>query len=548
MSATKTNTSFYLIWRDIYLKRLIRNQLLSDVHINIDLDDLDDDGFVEYFSTVSTKDRLENRIFIRLEILDKEYYREYLDHPHRHIINELCIEMIAVPKDYYFKKVGSLPVLFDWCLIPEQVQKLSLYIHPSDDVVGQGRLHDGLIDLFIGSQEDEFNCELVDGLLLSLPPNLQKLSLPSQYEIKVKGVQLPSSLHTLDYECKFDSLKNLIVPSDNHTLKDFRIVDIKLDDLQYLGHQSWINDISLFNINDNIEADLLPSHIKYLSLKNTLGLRGSSLPRGLESLTLYRRFNLDGLPTTLKSLAIFFGQPHNRLFLPQGLVRIEIYDFDQPLNGLFSSTSNLESLRLDEFNHNIQIGDLPNSLTTLKLQRFNQPLPPFVLPRGLKNLIINRYNHSLEKDTIPPLVSILHIGSFCNSYSSIGPLDCLKEIEVYSLDESLGLMLGNVKKISIMFRCIQARDTLRSCTSIQNLTLCQLSSPSILKIRSNRPLPAEFLPGNLRKLKTTRVEFEPVKGVIPDGCVFLETDIFDLSPDILPLSIKRYKYKGHYNV
>ncbi|KAF2076703.1 hypothetical protein CYY_001960, partial [Polysphondylium violaceum] len=87
---------FYLIWRDHYVNRIIRNKICAGLVININLDYLNKNH--QHLSILSTK---ENCIYIKLSIKDISEFYQYTNHPYRQVVNEIS----------FSKRVDVSPIL-----------------------------------------------------------------------------------------------------------------------------------------------------------------------------------------------------------------------------------------------------------------------------------------------------------------------------------------------------------------------------------------------------------------------------------------------------
>jgi len=196
--------------------------------------------------------------------------------------------------------------------------------------------------------------------------------------------------------------------------------------------------------------------------------------------------------------------------------------------------SNLKVLCLIDFNHELQVDVLPNSLKTLYLFSYNQKLKPNVLPKSLTTMSLWEFNQPLLKDSLPNSLVHLSLYSFTGSFESVGPLNNLSSIYIYTLNNSITTMISNILKLKIEFKVLANKEVSLLKTNLEHLTLV-LKPPSFLDyltlvFKSNR-IGVGFLPHNLQCLKTNGIIES--SDVIPNSCKSIITD-YKLDPIMIP--------------
>ncbi|KAF2074112.1 hypothetical protein CYY_004597 [Polysphondylium violaceum] len=541
----KSDSSFYSIWRNSFIRKNIRNKLCSNIVIDISLDDLDQE--YKYLSLFSSQDKIENNILISLTIESKSLLNQYVVHPHKHIINSIWIQPDEENDDYdqYEQEeekegekeqedIESTFKIFDCNLIHDGVIKFGF--HPFySGVKLLGTLPNSLKEICWQSDGDNFNNTDLDNLLsTNLPIGLETLYLPFHYNIE-KDIHLPSSLEKLVYNsngCK--NLEKFIVPP-NKTYKDC-VPDINsIKDLQWLENQKWVTTISIVSLPCDLKLDLIPNHITCLTLKNEKVLAGGSLPEALESLRCkYIHINGMVLPSNLKHL--FVDTWETKTVLPNSLESFTVYSFNQPLQQN-SLPPNLKKLELSNYNQDLKVGVLPQSLTRLDLGSFNKPLCKGVLPYGLKELIIQKFNNTLGQDSLPKSITTLEMYAYKGSFQDIGCLENLSTLGILFLCPSISSLLSNVK-VKLIFKDISPNLCL-SNTSIKDLELVTVG-PS-----QTRTLHTGLLPNGLVRLNVNKIPIH-TNDIIPNGCVSLHSTL-PIKFDILPPSIKFINNKSIKN-
>ncbi|KAF2077959.1 hypothetical protein CYY_000759 [Polysphondylium violaceum] len=237
------------------------------------------------------------------------------------------------------------------------------------------------------------------------------------------------------------------------------------------------------------------------------------------------------VPPKLSSLFVDkFNEKLERDVLPDTLKYLRIRSFNQQLEpGVLPI--NLKTLTLDSFNKKLEPDILPPSLKALYLNSYTRPLDPYVLPQSLTKLGLNNFNHPLQASSLPASLTNLTMDSFCQSLESVGSLPNLHNVFIAQIDQYISNLLVNVKDVSLKFQKMTTTSTQPvslSNTSIEKLVINSVSQTITID--------CGFLPRTLTDLSMTGLAIAS-SSVIPEGCLFLKTDIVDLKPEFLPKSI-----------
>ncbi|KAF2075060.1 hypothetical protein CYY_003627 [Polysphondylium violaceum] len=519
--------SFYLIWRNQYIRQLIRNIFCQNFIINVSKEYLIEKH--QDLSVFSSQDKLDHNI----TILFKGRAGDYLDIDHsiRDVINEVDLDL---------KWDDS----FDLNEIHDGVHKLSLkrekdIYTPDDTITIAGQLPSSITYLYLSSE-----CpSLVQPLLSNLPANLQELELDIQQNSLSGPCIMPQSLTKLKSSpyLYYENLKWFVVPP-NKVYKSCKAYVDSIESFEWLFANKWICNVE---IDPNIVGMLmaqhkLPAHVTKLEMfihDDNIVPDASFIPQTLESLTCgygipishfahLKSLTIAGdypiklekgvLPESLQKLCLYYNQPLEADVLPPHLTALSLYKYDQPLypNVL---PPGLTSLFLNNYNQPLYINVLPSSLTNLNLAVFNQPLNPFVLPSKLKTLYLGKFITNVQPilppNSLPTSLTSLSIFEFNGSFDQCQPLDNLKTLKVYSLVPSLATLLANVKKLYIWVFNIGVRDP-SSMTCLYNTSIKSLQ----LHFNWRNALSRNTFPPTLRYLTLVNANLES-DDVIPSGCV-----------------------------
>ncbi|KAF2075534.1 hypothetical protein CYY_003175 [Polysphondylium violaceum] len=522
------DNSFYSIWRNRFLSSQIRKQVFDSLDIMVDLQDLVANK--QYLARLSNE-----KISLKLGIKSKEHFIEFLDHSERYLITDLEIdpkvEICRWPK---LKEQEQQPDLirFDCSLIPDTVTKVTFWVE--EGIMGYGKLPNSITELGIqysGISWHNFSSRFLDQVLANLPQQLVSLTLPNSCDIR-NQVVLPNSLCELKYTSTYDNLKKLVVPP---SVKVYDMCTIQINDeqgLEWLRDNTWINRVVLNDVSCIITTNLIPSHVVALSLSHNHTLEIGALPAQLQSLVcMYHLPLVRGIvPPKLKYLYVDeFNEKLERNVLPDTLKTLRISSFNQPLEPRVLPI-NLKSLTLDSFNKQLEPDVLPPSLNELYLNSYNKPLNPYVLPQSLTKLQMYDFNHPLQASSLPASLTHLTMDSFCQSLEHVGSLPNLRNVFIAQIDQYISNLLVNVKDVSLTF---QEMTTSAQPVSLSNTSIEKLVIKSVAQTIT---IDSGFLPRTLTDLSMTRLAVAS-SNVIPEGCLFLKTDIDDLNPEFLPKSI-----------
>ncbi|KAF2070538.1 hypothetical protein CYY_008143 [Polysphondylium violaceum] len=576
-----TTNTFYHVWRNNQLKDLIRVKINDGGVIHIDLAHLN--SYSAYLSSIKESSRNWNsNIFIKLEIKNKEQFIQYLAHPFRNLINFLYFTDVV---DVSFLPLEIAPqvereeeeegeeninreervrykIRFDCSLIPESVEKLSVFVQ--DDTICSGKLPESITALDIyQSSIIQLNSSFVKHVLRDLPSRLKSLSLPNDFVFTTvyPKYSFPETLVDFHYTSTDDNLENF---DSAKVLNKCQLRVHKLEALRWVQDNPWIVDLDLFIVPVSEKDPPIPLHITHLTTNVTI-VNFDLLPPGLEFLRCIG--NMTILTTRqlpfLKRLSLdSYKYQLNKNVVPRTLEDLEIIMYNEPLEeGILPS--GLKTLCLENFDQDLQVGILPFSLTKLQLYKFKKLLKPSVLPNGLKELFLYEFNNcetNLLQHTLPPSLTSLSLNSYTGSFENIGPLNNLSRLSIHSLQPSLSKLLSNVVNIKLSFynlestNCSKSKKSKKSKksskssksksvpatflanTTIQNLVL-SYTPTTIQSFGTKFNLYPEFLPFRLVKLETIGVEIHSAE-LIPSSCIFLKTDINGLNRDFVSNSVK----------
>ncbi|KAF2078479.1 hypothetical protein CYY_000229 [Polysphondylium violaceum] len=497
--------TFFLIWRNLFIKRLIRNFVYQDVVIFV-TDGHYDDREYKYLAMFSSQEKLDYNI----SILYNGTMEHYTNSLYRDIINSLIM--------------GS--GIHDFSNIQEGVHSI---IFTADlEKKGCGRLPQSLTYLEMCAYNDSSEVDVVQYVLSNLPSNLKTLAMPCN-NIIARDVLLPDTLTTLDYTSTVNNLQHFVVSAKDRVLDKCVLKVTSKEALTWLHENKWINKISLEEVQDiEFDSNTIPPHVSSIDKYDAISLDESVFPPMLQSLSLSLYsitpfYHLSHLKTLNTSCQVLL-EPN---VLPLSLENLSL-EYTLPLEpGVLPI--HLKNLFMRTFNQPLCVGSLPDSITILKLGLFNQPLLPYVLPPKLKEL--NMYNFTqpmLSENTLPLSLTHIFINTFKGSFeASCQPLDNLKLLSIYKLDHSLSTLLCNVKSIKIWVDMIDSSSDL-SNTCMQNLYLTCWGESN----RYSKPFPR-----TIKHLTLNNVAIQSF-GIIPDGCLYLKSSGQHINTLFIPKSVK----------
>ncbi|KAF2076807.1 hypothetical protein CYY_001884 [Polysphondylium violaceum] len=501
---------FYLIWRNSFIQRIIRNINCRDLVISVNTQYLNDNH--RYLSLFTNQEKMNNNISIRF---DEDSFQNFINNQYKSIVNELdfCGEKYLLSESIDFNQIH------------DGVTSLSFRV--KEGLTCIGKLPSSLTYLSIFDY-DQTPSPVVHDVLSNLPSNLKTLVINNYYWFSSDYV-LPETLTELDIKSTYDILQRFLVTS-NKVLQNCKLVVRTMEALQWLHQNKWINNI----VFDDVD---------------TLALTENQIPSHVTSITIYKGTikNMSVLPAMLESLSCSFGTAFTHLrhlkilhiayypiilrpnVLPPSLQEMNITYVASLLPDALPP--HLTTLFLNRYNQPLCVGVLPNSLTELYLEGFNQPLNGFVLPNSLKVLYMQSFNQRiLPQDSLPASLVELSIQSFRGTFEpSCQPLDNLQVLNIGSLDASLATLLKNVKRVKISANSItDATDgTCLYNTSIESLHLVSLTNQSTLYPKS--------FPPTTKYLTLTNVDIQSAS-VIPDTCVYLKSSQ-KIDPTFIPKSV-----------
>jgi len=527
-TTTTRDNYFYLIWRNNYTRSCIRNKVLENREIKLNIKYLKRNH--QYLSVLSDKDKIDNNIYFKLVIKDISYLNK---NRYKYLINSLCIT------------------------IKEEEEE-------DEEELNCGLLHEGLIRLKVvrlttltGNLPQSIRyldlsglsgyTSNIDELLLHLPSNLKELELPNQYIIKTnEKIILPQSLEVFKYSsAQCSKLMKFVVPP-NRVYKDIKARAEEPSEVEWLLNQCWIIDLE-FNIRSEDSVVPLPSHIKHLSLSSRHIIGENMLPKGLVSLIInkdiYCSINLISDMPYLKYLEI--KELHIKLqkgMLPSTLETLLIWYHDHPLEvGVLPE--GLTELYFHHYDIELQVGVLPCSLKRLTLSQYQESLKPYVLPYGLESLCMDLFKDPLERNVLPTSLTRLQLTEYESedgAFKEVDQLYSLRYLYLPNLIPSLVRVISNCRTLSIEFSHANVEFDLRDA-QIEHLVLIfhlygeeEYDDDELLVLnRSLVPLNVQSL-----RLQDCRIESNDV---VPWSCKYLYSNQEDLDTSLLPKTTK-YKY------
>ncbi|KAF2078487.1 hypothetical protein CYY_000237 [Polysphondylium violaceum] len=522
--------TFYLIWRNQYIRKLIRNLVCRDQVICVNDGYLNDNH--QYLSVFTDKDKIDYNISIRF-IDNSEFY---FKNQHRSIINDL---------DFYLyspDRVNCNHVDFNQ-FTGFELHRLSLQINCN--TVGSGPLPESLTELFLDTSDYSESAPIVLHILSHLPCNLKTLKIPIEIIIS-EPVVVPDSLTSLEYYGKYESLQWVVVPPN----KVFSGCQLQIDSvgaLEWLKENKWVDTIYFYNYIQLDSNTMIPDHVRSIQDRGNVNLEQHRLPSMLQELicretipsqlshlkilTLTHpiaKLEKNQLPASLEHLDIHYSQPLDAGVLPPNLTKLYLYTFDQIL-GVGVLPPNIKYLNMPVFNQPLMSSVLPTNLLELSIYSFDQPLLPHVLPSNLQILRMLIFDQpTLPAHSLPNSIVELYLNSFKGSILC-KPLDHLKRLQLHSLHQSVSTLLQNVKRLSLKLQ--KTNDVLGTCLANTRIEkLC-------LDCHSESCLYPNSLPPTLKSLTLSNIDIQ-AKGTIPNSCVDLTSLDRELNPAFIPTSVK----------
>jgi len=295
-----TNNTFFLIFRNSFLKCLVRNFVFQNSIIKVCcLDHLKIDS--KYLSLFSTKNKLEYNIFTKLAINNTNEFNQYLTHCHKDLINYLEIKNDVnvsssssskeQPTLLSFTKTSSpFTSKFDCNLIPPCINRLSFYVNSGTE--GNGNLPDSVRYLEINTIQGKLYSEFLEQLISSLSNNVHTLALPSSFRPETK-CSLPKSLTDLQYSTNYFNYDNLVItpPLTAEKFKNCSLQIHNKDGIEWIQKNKWIKTIvvSLFTFNyTDFPPHQIPDHVTHMCISFDVKIQVGCLPNFLEKLCACR--------------------------------------------------------------------------------------------------------------------------------------------------------------------------------------------------------------------------------------------------------------------
>jgi hypothetical protein len=331
-----------------------------------------------------------------------------------------------------FLKKLSLPHTFNSKLdFPDTLEELifestSLYNHElilpkSLKILSIGKYYSYPI------KKDTFPSELVELTLWNnmhideqyYPSSLKSLKIFGEPHTQIIDVsKLPRSLEELSL--LYCGMKQLTIASLPPNLKRFRLGTNYHYNLDKSLFPNSLEDIKLneWNVHE-ISKDTFPPNLKMLCVGDDYNRIIHSLPDKLEQLSLEcwnHKIHRGLLPDTLER--IYFGDAYNQPILehmlPSSLELVALgNDFNQSISNVFVHCYKLKSLSLGtEFNKPLLPGMLPSSLQHLFLSdNFDKTFTHKSLPENLETLDVgDLFDHPIELGILPSSLKELLLG------------------------------------------------------------------------------------------------------------------------------------------
>ncbi|KAF2075717.1 hypothetical protein CYY_002960 [Polysphondylium violaceum] len=520
-----SQTLFFAVWRDRYVRKIITNQRVKNSIIRLSASYLD-----ENFSFLSLLDTKCYNIIIQYvtETNDMASLEEYLNHPHRELVNSINI-LCSDSKDLlrYQDLFGGIDTLLQF------------------QVVFDG----GPFELKI------------------LPPSVTDLTLRYRGEWTFYRGTFPLGLKKLELqrlECEFDGPSVGVLPDSisdltvrNYTLKLPERLPLSLVRLDL----SWVRvpEGHIVNIPETLEDLVLEENMRKFS--------SYKIPKGKVfkdmSFRLYDKEQCDQLalnPCVRKvniqapTLIPYVPQSINSIYLSSGSDQEnqQIIDNNKDRCAFSENLTSLKWRTLDSpFGH----GFFPNSLKVLNLGMFNQPLTPGLLPASLIELKLGSYDQPITSvGVIPRGVQKLTIRDLSKVSPKVLP-NSLTHVEIspYDLIVPKDVLPASVTVFQAVFQNLPTiylpaplGQNIYLPPSITDLDLYLNFYTRSSLIDANQFLKANTIPPHVKSL---RLVFIHIDGMVPDGCQTLTTNMYQDLPDVqLPPSLTHLSLQDEVSV
>ncbi|KAF2077604.1 hypothetical protein CYY_001067 [Polysphondylium violaceum] len=551
---TNKGDLFFTIWRDRYIRNLIRNYKFSNQTIRVGLGYLDRNH--QYLSLLDT---VHYDIYIEFYCHENHVLLEYFKHPFSSLYNSVVVCLQYTIDDILNDGGGRFH---------KTVKKFEIeYPANLGALVNLSYIPAGVTDLSVNCNNQHTDAEYA----CTLPPHLKKLSLsgivfrnqrddqrmglPDSLEylfvscgdLKLPKI-FPSSLNTLHllHNRLHESMPFIEIPESVSNVKAHGSVDsfskykvpfgkvykdciISIDSTEELGQLHlfpWVSEVNLsgFSKTKPVFDQTRHLHVKKIHFQSCCSLE--SLPPLLESLKIY-----------------YYNRPTPIGCLPNTLSVLELAVYNKPIPiGLLPQS--LTSLRLFAFNYPLTRGALPSGITDLNLMSFNHQLEPYTLPKCLKKLNINGYGKFIDQVNIIPngLVTLS-----LNDLTSVSPgtlPSSITQVTLCNIDFLVNhkeILPESLQKLVASFKVSDAQQHFANQTnklmelpsSITNLSLSAISFGI-----DNKPIKSPIrIPKSVKHLEISDILIE--RDLIPDGCFYLSCNCAQpIAMDTLPRSIR----------
>ncbi|KAF2073445.1 hypothetical protein CYY_005230 [Polysphondylium violaceum] len=289
---------FYLVWRNHFLRKRIRNLIVGNREIKVALSYLNANH--QYLSLLDTG---HHNIQIKYSIQQKQAFDDYLENPHRHLITQIDFLSFDLTKaitstDNQQQLPETLKVItfsiiddiiFNFDHIPRSVEKLELFFCRKVSYLGQipENIKHLKIDM-IDSNKPSENLSLED-LFLEQLVNYKKLEFLKLYGLSLsRPLIIPPWLKDLNL-AKMNNIDQYLVISDPSTTRVKFIKEIESkEQLEAINtSQPWCHSLLLSGLPFKLSPGLIPAHITNIDVNGNLSLEKGCLPEGLKNLDLF---------------------------------------------------------------------------------------------------------------------------------------------------------------------------------------------------------------------------------------------------------------------
>ncbi|KAF2077079.1 hypothetical protein CYY_001588 [Polysphondylium violaceum] len=530
---------FYSIWRNNFIRNLIREKEFQDVEIDVDSSYLKEN--YKCLSLLSLADKT----FIKCVIQNNDQLLDFINNQYNYLVNSLefinVIPPIRFPNDIKKLTINiekQLASEVDFQDIPSSVTNLRIIATFPNSFVGQ-----------IPISVREFYLKgYHSNLVLSLPTSLTKCEFhihPSRID---KPINIPSTVKKFDTSVSIDILSKIVFNTpDQSAPKDLNVDDFKADLSKYsqfpllkLKNLQWLKGLNIFipfSNTDQITLGLIPSNITKIYIYELYmgNLMPGVFPESLEVLYLAyeKEIQVGILPPSLLEFKLFENDILLKAgILPTSLKRFKNYNYYSNMLTKDLVPPSLKKLSLTHYNRPIDF-NLPDSLEILTLVKYNHPFS-LPLPKNLKKLCLYYFDQAIGLSTLPNSLENLFLGSEAEwKFPQELKLDNLKKLGINILNQSVCDIMSNVTKVCISFHEISSNLVMLP-QSIKKLRLERIGSDGYLY--------QNLLPKRVEYLTLTRLKIAE-SGLIPNSCSYLETDQIDFEKGHLPRSIKDIRIK-----